>query len=116
MPRKPKRHSGEWFDGGLGGLFEELPKSVKAEPPDPAEGQMLAFLREGSKHLAWLQVRFPDPKAVVEALRKKGHVIKSVTWPHYRDWVYALSEGGYLYGPHGEKHEDPDTGGKKKGK
>lgn len=113
MPRKPKpkRHSGEWFGGGLGGLFDPALASVKTPPPDPDEPRMLAFLRESSKHLAWLQVRFADPKGVIEALRKKGHVIKSVTWPNYSDWVYALSEGGYLYGPNGRKHEDTDTQG-----
>lgn len=97
-------------------LFGVVPKGVVVKLPDPDEARVLAFLREGAKHRDWLRVRITDPKGVVEALRKKGHVIKSVTWPNYTDWVYSLSEGGYLYGPNGHKHEDPDTAKRTRGK
>lgn len=116
--RKPKE-TGEWFGSGMGsgGLFDEPPKSVLAKPPDPELAMVLGFLREGPKHRDWLRVRVTDPAGVVEKLRAKGHVIKSVTFPHRSaDWVYCLSENGRLCGVEGKAGEDPDTAPKTKAK
>lgn len=111
--RKSAKKTGEWF--GSGGLFDAPPKSVLDKPPDPDLALMLELLREGPKHRDWLPIKVKDPKGVVEKLRAKGHVIKSVSLPgRADDWVYALSENGRLCGIEGKAGEDPDTAGSAK--
>lgn len=93
---------------GTSDLFGDEIAFAGIRPPDPHPEKVLAFLREGPKHRDWLRIHVPDPAAVVETLRTRGHVVKAVKYFGRTDWVYALSENGRICGVEGKAGEDSD--------
>jgi len=86
------------------------PPADLGPPEDPNRDKILALLTKRPRTPRRLRKVTLDYKAVIEALRAEGKVIKSVKFPGgLRPWVYCLSKGGRLCGVEGKKGEDPDT-------